>query len=90
MFQSELHSLKFNSSPLKTGGWETILSFWDEFFSGAMLNYHGVLFSRMVQVISWRFLFHCVVLRERIGCSFPKISKKLSAISGCARCQWDG
>ena len=35
---------KFNSSPLKTDGWKTILSFWDgkqNHFSGAMSNSGG-------------------------------------------------
>ena len=32
---------KTNSSPLKIGGWKTILSFWETLFSGAkMLVYH--------------------------------------------------
>ena len=30
---------KFNSSPLKNGGWKTILSYWEGNFSGAMLNF---------------------------------------------------
>ena len=31
-----------NSSPLKMDGWNTIVSFWDDLFSGAMLNFRGV------------------------------------------------
>ena len=34
---------KFNSSPLKNDGWKTILSFWDGNFSGAMVNFQGVV-----------------------------------------------
>ena len=34
---------KFNSSPLKNDGWKTILSFWDGNFSGAMLDFQGVV-----------------------------------------------
>ena len=33
---------KFNSSPLKNGGWKTILSYWEVKFSGAMLHFQGV------------------------------------------------
>ena len=34
---------KFNSSPLKNGGWKTIrLSYWEGNFSGAMLNFGRV------------------------------------------------
>ena len=34
---------KFNSSPLKNGGWKTILSYWEGNFSGAMLNFGRVI-----------------------------------------------
>ena len=33
---------KFNSSPLKNGGWKTSLSYWEGNFSGAMLNFGKV------------------------------------------------
>ena len=35
---------KFNSSPLKNGGWKTILSYWEGNSSGAMLNFGRVIF----------------------------------------------
>ena len=35
---------KFNSSPLKNDGWKTSLSFWYGIFSGAMLNFQGLIY----------------------------------------------
>ena len=35
----QIHPPKFNSSPLKNGGWKTILSYWESNLSGAMLNF---------------------------------------------------
>ena len=35
---------KFNSSPLKMDGWNTIVSFWDAPFSGAMIIFGRVPF----------------------------------------------
>ena len=43
--QLALLSMKYpetNSSHLKTGGWKTIVSFWEGLFSGAMLVSVGV------------------------------------------------
>ena len=39
--------LKFNSSPLKNDGWKTILSFWEGNFSGTLLNFSWVVFSKI-------------------------------------------
>ena len=34
-FLKRVHTLKFNSSPLKNDGWKTILSYWEGNLSGA-------------------------------------------------------
>ena len=44
--RGEIHSLKLTFSVLKTGGWKTILSFWDGPFSGA-----GVVSGRVTPFI---------------------------------------
>ena len=44
---------KFSSSHPKNGGWKTILSYWEGNFSGAMLNFAGV-----INFESWRHQKH--------------------------------
>ncbi len=47
---------KFNSSPLKNGGWKTILSYLEGNLSGAMLNFGRVHLGKLTwNPKSWRF-----------------------------------
>ena len=43
---------KFNSSPLKNGGWKTIPSYREGNFSGAVLNFGGVFF--LPESLKWK------------------------------------
>ena len=45
---------KFNSSPLKNGGWKTSLSHWQGNFSGAMLNFGRVCLKLISEVSQWK------------------------------------
>ena len=59
---SQKSETETNSSPLKVGGWETILSFWDGLFSGSMLvsgETHGNALHEYTYFIHLAYSIYC-------------------------------
>ena len=79
---------KFNSSPLKNGGWNTILCYWDGNFSGAMLifqqvtkNVHGFFFARGGFSNTTRFAKKNVSMSKWVNHFLPRSQAQMNHVT---------